>query len=101
MGQGKDTVHERIYKSLWHVALVAIGLYEFRTHKTKVAKALSAGMIAFHVDAAISDALDLDKCLSRRVLESVLGAKNARKRTTQSEPVRHKSFKVISIEVRK
>jgi len=24
-----DTVYERIYKSLWHAALVAIGIYEF------------------------------------------------------------------------
>ena len=68
-----DTVHERIYKSLWHAALVGIGIYEFRTHKTKLAKILAVGMILFHVDAALSDALDSPKAVSRRVLEKALG----------------------------
>jgi hypothetical protein len=59
--------------SLWHVALMAIGIYEFRTHRSKLAKVLAAGMIAFHADAAISDALDTPKCLSRYLLEKATG----------------------------
>ena len=70
-----DTIHERAYKSLWHTALVAIGIYEFRTHRTKLAKVLAVGMIAFHVDAAVSDAIDSPKTMARRVLEQVLGWK--------------------------
>ena len=67
-----DLPAERIYKSLWHVALFCIGLYEYRSHKTKLAKGLAVGMMAFHADAAISDALDT-KCLSRRILELATG----------------------------
>jgi hypothetical protein len=63
---------ERVYKSLWHVALMAIGLYEFKVHKTKAAKVLAVGMIAFHADAAIADAFD-SKCLARRILELATG----------------------------
>ena len=66
-------VAERTYMSLWHVALMAIGIYEFSTHKSKLAKVLAAGMIAFHADAAISDALDTPKCLSRYLLEKATG----------------------------
>jgi hypothetical protein len=67
-----DLPAERVYKSLWHVALACIGLYELNTHKTKVAKVLATGMIAFHVDAAVADAFD-QKPLSRRILERVTG----------------------------
>jgi hypothetical protein len=67
-----DHVAERVYKSLWHVALMAVGIYEFRSHKTRAAKVLAAGMIAFHADAAIADAFD-SKCLARRILETVTG----------------------------
>lgn len=67
---GKDRIEERIYKSLWHVAIVAVGIYEYRHHKSKTSKILSAGMIAFHIDAAVSDALDTDP-LSRRILDWV------------------------------
>jgi hypothetical protein len=68
----QDHKVERVYKSLWHVALMCIGLYEFRTHRTKTAKFLAAGMIAFHADAAFADALD-KKCMSRRILELAVG----------------------------
>lgn len=69
---GQDLPAERVYKSLWHVALMCVGIYEYRNHKTKVAKVLAAGMIAFHADAAVADALD-QKPLSRRILEGVTG----------------------------
>lgn len=47
---------ERVYKSLWHLAIAAVGLYELKS-KTGVGKFLAAGLIAFHVDAAVFDAL--------------------------------------------
>ena len=62
-----DRVEERVYKSLWHVLIAAVGVYELRNHKTKTSKVLAAGLIAFHVDAAIADALDVPP-LSRRIL---------------------------------
>lgn len=65
-----DRIEERVYKSLWHVLIAAVGIYEFRTHKTKVSKVLSGGLIAFHVDAAIADALDVPP-LTRRILDWV------------------------------
>jgi hypothetical protein len=66
-------IPERVYMSLWHTGLVALGLYEYRrTHRTRLGKALALGMIAFHVDAAIADALDTP-CLTRRILEKVKG----------------------------
>lgn len=67
-----DLPAERVYKSLWHVALAGIGLYEYNVHKTKAARVLAAGMIAFHVDAALADAFDR-KPLSRRILERAIG----------------------------
>lgn len=68
--QNGDRVEERIYKSLWHVLIAAVGIYELRNHKSKTAKVLACGLIAFHVDAAISDALDAAP-LSRRILDWV------------------------------
>ena len=50
---------ERTYKSLWHLLIAAIGIYELRNHKTKASKVLACGLIAFHTDAAVCDALDI------------------------------------------
>jgi len=66
----RDRAEERIYKSLWHVMIAAVGVYELRTHKTKISKVLACGLIAFHVDAAIADALD-EPPLTRRFLEYI------------------------------
>jgi hypothetical protein len=71
-----DRVEERVYKSLWHVLIAAVGVYEYRHHKSLASKVLSAGLIAFHVDAAIADALDTPP-LSRRILESVRPDENS------------------------
>ena len=49
---------ERVYKSLWHAAIAAVGLFELRA-KSVPAKILAVGLIAFHVDAAVCDALGL------------------------------------------
>jgi len=69
---GKDRIEERTYKSLWHVALFCVGIYELKHHKSKIGKVLGAGMAAFHADAAIADAFDV-KPLSRVLLEKVTG----------------------------
>ena len=66
----ESRMEERAYKSLWHLIGVAIGIYEFRNHKSTMAKVIAVGLIAFHADAAISDALDTPP-LSRRILEYV------------------------------
>ena len=50
---------ERTYKSLWHAAIAVVGVYEYKTHKTRLSRVLSVGLIAFHVDAAVCDALDI------------------------------------------
>ena len=67
-----DTIHERAYKSLWHLLIAGVGVYELRNHKTKLSKVLAIGLIAFHIDGAIADLTD-SKPLSRRVLELVVG----------------------------
>ena len=70
MAHKGDRVEERVYKSLWHVLIAGVGIYEVRNHKTKFSKILACGLIAFHVDAAIADALDVPP-LSRRILDVV------------------------------
>lgn len=70
MANKGDRVEERIYKSLWHVLIAGVGIYELRNHKTKTSKVLACGLIAFHVDAAVADALDIPP-LSRRILDYV------------------------------
>ena len=67
MEQKGDRIEERVYKSLWHVLIAAVGVYELRNHKTKTSKVLACGLIAFHADAAVADALDVPP-LSRRIL---------------------------------
>lgn len=69
---GEDRFEERIYKSIWHVALFGVGLFEYSHLKTKLGKALAIGMMAFHIDAAYADASDR-KSLSRVLLERVTG----------------------------
>jgi hypothetical protein len=65
----KDYPVERLYKSAWHIGLVMLGLYELRrTHHTRLGKVLAVGMLLFHADAAVADALD-KPCLTRRILE--------------------------------
>jgi hypothetical protein len=64
-------IPERVYTCVWHIGLAALGLYEYRrTHRTVLGKVLALGMTAFHVDAAISDALDTP-CLTRQMLEKL------------------------------
>ena len=50
---------EKLYKSIWHAAIALVGVYEYRVHRTWLSKFLSVGLIAFHVDAAVCDYLDL------------------------------------------
>lgn len=64
-------VPERVYMSLWHAGLAMLGLYEYRrTQRTTLGKVMALGMVAFHVDAAISDAMDTP-CLTRRILNNL------------------------------
>ncbi len=49
---------ERVYKSAWHALIALVGFYELRNHKTTLSKVLAFGLIAFHADACICDALD-------------------------------------------
>lgn len=52
-----ERIEERTYKSLWHLLIAGVGCYELKSHKTKLSKVLSLGLIAFHADACIADAL--------------------------------------------
>lgn len=74
-----DRIEERVYKSLWHVLIAGIGVYELRNHKTKLSKVLAVGLIAFHVDGALADITDA-KPLSRQILEFVAGVEPPRRR---------------------
>lgn len=56
---------ERVYKSLWHAAIALVGVYELRNHKTRLSKVLACGLIAFHADAAVCDALDVPTTAQR------------------------------------
>jgi hypothetical protein len=60
-----------MYKAGWHLMLCVIGIYEFRTHRTRLAKVLAAGMILFHIDAFVTDALNT-KPISRQILEKIV-----------------------------
>jgi hypothetical protein len=65
---------ERLYKSTWHTLIAAVGFYELRNHKTKISKVLAVGLIAFHMDAAIADALDAPTT-AQRLLHSFIKEK--------------------------
>lgn len=67
----EDRTEERVYKSLWHLLIAGVGVYELRNHKTKLSKVLACGLIAFHVDACISDALG-KPTTAQRLLRRVL-----------------------------
>lgn len=74
---------ERAYKSIWHLLIAGVGLYEYSVHKTKLSKALAVGLIAFHADAAICDAIDVPT-FAQRLLRAVMRGKrcsSARPRT--------------------
>ena len=48
-----ENIAERVYKSIWHALIAAMGFYELRNHKTKLSKVLAVGLIAFHVMPAL------------------------------------------------
>lgn len=67
----EDCIGERIYKSVWHLLIASVGIYELRNHKTRASKMLACELIAFHTDAAVCDLLDrptLAQSLLRRLL---------------------------------
>ncbi len=61
----KLSTEEKVLKSAWHAMIALVGLYELRSQKSKVSKVLAYGLIAFHVDAAVCDALDKPTTLQR------------------------------------
>lgn len=61
----KLSTEEKILKSLWHLGIALVGLYELRNQKSKASKVLACGLIAFHADAAVCDALDMPTTLQR------------------------------------
>jgi hypothetical protein len=64
-----DYTEERVYKTLWHLACFGVGAYEFSTHKSKRAKFFAIGLMLFHLDAVVTDAFNLEKTISRQLLE--------------------------------
>jgi hypothetical protein len=61
----KIRTEEKILKSVWHTMIALVGVYELRNHKTQASKVLACGLIAFHADAAICDALGKPTALQR------------------------------------
>ena len=51
--------------------IAAVGVFELHHHKSKLSKALSCGLIAFHIDAAVSDVLDKAP-MSKRILDWII-----------------------------
>jgi hypothetical protein len=43
--KSKPRIEERVYKSAWHALIFMVGVYEYRTQRTKLAKVLAAGCI--------------------------------------------------------
>jgi len=66
---------ERVYKSAWHLLIAAVGIYELRNHKTKLSKVLACGLIAFHADAAICDALNIPTTPQRLIARTISNCK--------------------------
>ena len=69
------SAEEKVLKSLWHFMIAGVGCFELRSGRSKLSKVLSVGLIAFHVDAGVCDALDVPTTLQRllRRLRSAAG----------------------------
>ena len=61
----EDRIEERAYKSAWHLLIAGVGCYELRNHRTKLSKVLACGLILFHSDAALCDALGVPTVFQR------------------------------------
>jgi hypothetical protein len=61
----EDRIEERAYKSAWHLMIAGVGMYELHNHKTRMSKILACGLIAFHADAALCDALGIPTIFQR------------------------------------
>ncbi len=66
---------ERVYKAAWHLLIAAVGVYELRNHKTRLSKVLACGLIAFHADAAICDALNVPTTPQRLIARTISNCK--------------------------
>ena len=83
----EDLACEKFYKSAWHLLIALVGAYELRESKTKFSKILSVGLIAFHADAAICDAMGKPTLAQRffRTLKSgVKYDRRSKKKKTQA-----------------
>jgi hypothetical protein len=91
----EDLAGEKFYKSAWHLLIALVGAYELRESKTKFSKVLSVGLIAFHADAAICDALG-KPTLAQRFFRSLKpevqrhGRHGKKKENTRSRPRRQR-----------
>ena len=54
--QAEETI-EKVYKSAWHLLIAATGCFELATSKTLFKRILSIGLVGFHLDSALCDAL--------------------------------------------
>jgi hypothetical protein len=61
----KTRQKEKVLKASWHAAIAAVGIFELERSQSWLSKALSAGLIAFHIDACVCDALDKPTTLQR------------------------------------
>ena len=52
-------------KSAWHAMIAAVGAYEYKKAHSLLSRALSIGLILFHVDAAFCDAVGKPTTLQR------------------------------------
>jgi len=56
---------EKALKSAWHAAIATVGVYEYRHNRSWLSKVLSVGLVLFHADAAICDAVGKPTTLQR------------------------------------
>jgi hypothetical protein len=51
---------ERGYKAAWHGLIGLTGLWETQRSRTLLGKILAWGIVAFHLDAMLADAMGVD-----------------------------------------
>ena len=56
---------ERVYKSAWHFLIMMTGVWEYKHNRSRFSKFLSMGLILFHADACICDAVGKPTTLQR------------------------------------
>jgi hypothetical protein len=59
------STEERALKCSWHAAIALLGCFELKRSRTTIGKILSIGLILFHLDGALWDALDQSSTVQR------------------------------------